>query len=153
MKEYFFISPILFLVPLIVILFIIKKINPIISLFVGVITASIFFLIFQNELIVKLVNELGINRYQIIMNSIVSETNIQTDITFLSELFNSDGMKGMLNTIWLVISAMIFGGVMESIGALKKISIYLLSLAKSTTGLFSSTILSCITVNISASDQ
>ena len=153
MKEYFFISPILFLVPVIVILFIIKKINPIISLFVGVITASIFFLIFQNELIVKLVNELGINRYQIIMNSIVSETNIQTDITFLSELFNSDGMKGMLNTIWLVISAMIFGGVMESIGALKKISIYLLSLAKSTTGLFSSTILSCFTVNISASDQ
>ena len=153
MKEYFFISPILFLVPLIVILFIIKKINPIISLFVGVITASIFFLIFQNELIVKLVNELGINRYQIIMNSIVSETNIQTDITFLSELFNSDGMKGMLNTIWLVISAMIFGGVMESIGALKKISIYLLSLAKSTAGLFSSTILSCFTVNISASDQ
>ena len=153
MKEYFFISPILFLVPLIVILFIIKKINPIISLFVGVITASIFFLIFQNELIVKLVNELGINRYQIIMNSIVSETNIQTDILFLSELFNSDGMKGMLNTIWLVISAMIFGGVMESIGALKKISIYLLSLAKSTTGLFSSTILSCFTVNISASDQ
>ena len=152
MKEYFFISPILFLVPLIVILFIIKKINPIISLFVGVITASIFFLIFQNELIVKLVNELGINRYQIIMNSIVSETNIQTDIIFLSELFNSDGMKGMLNTIWLVISAMIFGGVMESIGALKKISIYLLSLAKSTTGLFSSTILSCFTVNISASD-
>ena len=153
MKEYFFISPILFLVPLIVILFIIKKINPIISLFIGVITASIFFLIFQNELIVKLVNELGINRYQIIMNSIVSETNIQTDITFLSELFNSDGMKGMLNTIWLVISAMIFGGVMEAIGALKKISIYLLSLAKSTAGLFSSTILSCFTVNISASDQ
>ena len=153
MKEYFFISPILFLVPVIVILFIIKKINPIISLFVGVITASIFFLIFQNELILKLVHELGINRYQIIMNSIVSETNIQTDITFLSELFNSDGMKGMLNTIWLVISAMIFGGVMEAIGALKKISIYLLSLAKSTTGLFSSTILSCFTVNISASDQ
>lgn len=153
MKEYFFISPILFLVPLVVILFIIKKINPIISLFIGVITASIFFLIFQNELIIKLVNELGINRYQIIMNSIVSETNIQTDITFLSELFNSDGMKGMLNTIWLVISAMIFGGVMEAIGALKKISIYLLSLAKSTAGLFSSTILSCFTVNISASDQ
>ena len=153
MKEYFFISPILFLVPVIVILFIIKKINPIISLFVGVITASIFFLIFQNELILKLVDELGINRYQIIMNSIVSETNIQTDITFLSELFNSDGMKGMLNTVWLVISAMIFGGVMEAIGALKKISIYLLSLAKSTTGLCSSTILSCFTVNISASDQ
>ena len=153
MKEYFFISPILFLVPLIVILFIIKKINPIISLFVGVIAASLFFLIFQNELIIKLINELGINRYQIIMNSIVSETNIQTDITFLSELFNSDGMKGMLNTIWLVISAMIFGGVMEAIGALKKISIYLLSLAKSTTGLFSSTILSCFTVNVSASDQ
>jgi len=59
----------------------------------------------------------------------------------------------MLNTIWLVIAAMVFGGTMEAIGALKRISFFLISSAKSIVGLFSSTILSCLTVNITASDQ
>jgi NhaC family Na+:H+ antiporter len=112
-----------------------------------------FTLIFQNDLILRFINESDLNTYQIIINSIVSNTSIQTDNIFLTELFNSEGMKGMLNTIWLVISAMIFGGVMESIGALKRISEFLLGKAKSTIGLFSSTVISCLTVNISASDQ
>ena len=152
-KNYFFISPILFVVPIIVVVSIIKKINPVVSLFIGVISAAMFTLIFQNDLILRFINESDLNTYQIIINSIVSETSIQTDNIFLTELFNSGGMKGMLNTIWLVISAMIFGGVMESIGALKRISEFLLGKAKSTIGLFSSTVISCLTVNISASDQ
>ena len=48
---------------------------------------------------------------------------------------------------------MVFGGTMEAIGALKRISFFLISSAKSIVGLFSSTILSCLTVNITASDQ
>ena len=40
----------------------------------------------------------------------------------LNDLFTSGGMKGMLNTIWLVICAMVFGGIMDAIGALAKIS-------------------------------
>ena len=152
-KDYFYISPILFIVPLIVILLIVKKINPVISLFIGIMTAALLFLIFQNDLILSFSKETGQNTYQIVINSIVSETNIKTETGFLNELFYSGGMKGMLNTIWLTISAMIFGGVMESIGALKRISVYLLNKAKSTIGLFSSTIISCLTVNVSASDQ
>ena len=41
-KDFFYISPILFIVPLIVVLMIIKKINPIISLFVGTLGAALF---------------------------------------------------------------------------------------------------------------
>ena len=114
-KDYFYISPILFIVPLIVILLIVKKINPVISLFIGIMTAALLFLIFQNDLILSFSKETGQNTYQIVINSIVSETNIKTETGFLNELFYSGGMKGMLNTIWLTISAMIFGGVMESI--------------------------------------
>ena len=87
------------------------------------------------------------------MDSIIAKTTIQTNSVFLDELLTSGGMSGMLNTIWLVICAMIFGGVMEAIGALRSISLALLSIAKSTINLFASTILSCITVNITASDQ
>ena len=155
-KDFFYISPILFIVPLIVVLMIIKKINPIISLFVGTLAAALFTLIFQSELIDNIINQnsnIGVSTYTIIMDSIVSKTTIETNTLFLNELLTSGGMSGMLDTIWLVICAMIFGGVMEAIGALKTISLSLLNIAKSTLNLFASTILSCITVNITASDQ
>ena len=155
-KDFFYISPILFIVPLIVVLMIIKKINPIISLFIGTLGAALFTLIFQSELIDNIINQnsnIGVSTYTIIMDSIVSKTTIETNTLFLNELLTSGGMSGMLDTIWLVICAMIFGGVMEAIGALKTISLSLLNIAKSTLNLFASTILSCITVNITASDQ
>ena len=155
-KDFFYISPILFIVPLIVVLMIIKKINPIISLFVGTLAAALFTLIFQSELIDNIINQnsnIGVSTYTIIMDSIVSKTTIETNTLFLNELLTAGGMSGMLDTIWLVICAMIFGGVMEAIGALKTISLSLLNIAKSTLNLFASTILSCITVNITASDQ
>lgn len=155
-QEYFFISPILFIVPLVVIFMISKKINPIISLFVGTIFAAIFALFFQSDLINDIVSQSendSVSFYSIIMDSIVTKTSIETNSLFLTELFTSGGMSGMLNTIWLVICAMIFGGSMEAIGALKTISLSLLNFAKSTFSLFANTILSCLAVNITASDQ
>ena len=133
-----------------------KKINPIVSLFVGTILAAVFSLIFQSELISNIIiqsSSSDVTSYNIVMDSIIAKTTIQTNSVFLDELLTSGGMSGMLNTIWLVICAMIFGGVMEAIGALRSISLALLSIAKSTINLFASTILSCITVNITASDQ
>ena len=155
-KDFFFISPILFIVPLIVVLLIIKKINPVISLFVGTLLAALFALVFQSELINDIISQNSseeFSTYRVIMDSIVTKTTIETNTIFLNELFSSGGMSGMLDTIWLVICAMIFGGVMEAIGALKTISLSLLNIAKSTINLFASTILSCITVNLTASDQ
>ena len=155
-NDYFYISPLLFIVPLIVIFMIYKKINPIVSLFVGTILAAVFSLIFQSELISNIIlqsQSSDVTSYNIVMDSIIAKTTIQTNSVFLDELLTSGGMSGMLNTIWLVICAMIFGGVMEAIGALRSISLALLSIAKSTINLFASTILSCITVNITASDQ
>ena len=155
-EEYFFISPILFIVPLVVIFMISKKINPIISLFVGTIFAALFALLFQSDLINDIVSQSendSVSFYSIIMDSIVTKTSIETNSLFLTELFTSGGMSGMLNTIWLVICAMIFGGSMEAIGALKTISLSLLNFAKSTFSLFANTILSCLAVNITASDQ
>jgi len=59
----------------------------------------------------------------------------------------------MLWTIYLIIAAMIFGGIMDAIGALSRISSALLSLADSVFGLFASTVVSCLALNITASDQ
>ena len=105
-NDYFYISPILFIVPLIVIFMIYKKINPIVSLFVGTILAAVFSLIFQSELISNIIlqsQSSDVSSYNIVMDSIIAKTTIQTNSVFLDELLTSGGMSGMLNTIWLVI--------------------------------------------------
>ena len=71
----------------------------------------------------------------------------------LKELFSSGGMSGMLWTIYLIVCAMVFGGIMDGIGALARITTSLLSVAKSVFGLFFSTVASCLGLNIIASDQ
>ena len=48
---------------------------------------------------------------------------------------------------------MVFGGVMDAIGALSKLSAALLGIAKSTFGLFASTVANCLAINVTASDQ
>jgi NhaC family Na+:H+ antiporter len=71
----------------------------------------------------------------------------------LKKLFSSTGMNGMLWTIYLIICAMVFGGIMDAIGALSRITKALLSVATSIFGLFTSTVVSCLGLNIVASDQ
>ena len=88
-----------------------------------------------------------------ILLSIFTDTSIPTENERIIRLYDSGGMKGMLWTIYLTISAMIFGGSMDGIGALKKITNYLLNKAESTFGLFASTAASCLGINIVASDQ
>ena len=48
---------------------------------------------------------------------------------------------------------MVFGGIMDAIGALSRITKALLSVATSIFGLFTSTVVSCLGLNIVASDQ
>ena len=71
----------------------------------------------------------------------------------LKKLFSSGGMNGMLWTIYLILCAMVFGGIMDGIGALSRITKVLLSVATTIFGLFASTVVSCLGLNIIASDQ
>lgn len=146
----------LFIVPLSVILMIVKKAPPLVALFIGTILGAAFALIFQTTLILELsgVEKLDYTSvYKTIMNAITVDTQIETTNVLLNELFSSGGMQGMLGTIWLIICAMVFGGVMDAIGALKSISNALLKWATSTFQLFASTVASCLTINLTASDQ
>ena len=148
-ENLFHITPLLFIVPAVVVVLIVFKVKPFISLFIGVIAAAVFALIFQSDLLKSLPD----SQLSTITQSIFIETSIETDNKILSELFNAKGMLGMLWTILLIISAMVFGGIMDGIGALERITEFLLKMAKSVFGLFSSTVASCMGLNILASDQ
>ena len=156
MNEVFTINLLLFIVPIIVIVMIVRKTPPLVALFVGTTLGAIAALIFQQELLLSLSGESTLSvygTYQVIIDAITVSTEIETTSVALTDLFQSGGMEGMLGTIWLIICAMVFGGVMDAIGALSTISATLLSIAQSTFQLFASTAASCLTINITASDQ
>ena len=156
MNEVFTINLFLFIVPILVIVMIVKKTPPLVALFAGTLLGALAALIFQQDLLLSLSGESSLSlfgTYQVITDAITVSTEIETSSPELSDLFQSGGMQGMLGTIWLIICAMVFGGVMDAIGALATISTALLSMAKSTFQLFASTVASCLAINITASDQ
>ncbi|XLS30620.1 Na+/H+ antiporter NhaC family protein [Flavobacteriaceae bacterium M23B6Z8] len=152
----FNVTPWLFLVPVVVIYMIVRKTPPLVALLVGTLLAGIFAVIFQPDIILMVSGQETMNfkaAYMGVLNSITVETVVPTEMKELQDLFKGKGMEGMLGTIWLIICAMVFGGVMDAIGALSRISKALLSLARNTFQLFLSTVGSCIALNITASDQ
>ena len=155
-KEKFYISPVLFIVPLVVIILIYNKIKAVPALFVGVILGSAFALIFQSNLVLE-VSDSSSNSWKALfsgtMISLYGSISIDSSNEMVSKLLSSSGMFGMLDTIWLVICAMIFGGVMEKAGFLKKIISIILNKIKSTGSLITSTAGTCIFFNLTASDQ
>ncbi len=154
--EAFNINGWLFLVPVTVILLIVRKTRPMIALLAGTLLGGIFAVIFQPDVIVQMAGAdklTFLSAYQGVMNSITVDTSVATSNEALNDLFSSGGMSGMMGTIWLVMCALVFGGVMDAIGALARISSALLNLANSVFGLFASTVASCLAVNITASDQ
>lgn len=155
-REKFNISPWLFLVPLTLILMILKKTPPLLALFVGTLLGALFALIFQSQLLLELSGSEVLDFrsiYKTILNAITVDTQIETNDLLLNELFSSGGMQGMLGTVWLIICAMVFGGVMDAIGALQAISNAFLKWAQTNFQLIASTAASSLTVNLTASDQ
>ena len=155
-EEKFTINLGLFLVPAIVILLIIRKAPPLIALLIGTLLGGLFAIFYQRAILIEVAQASSFNfevAYKGIMNAITIDTQIQTTNPLLNDLFSSRGMVGMLGTIWLIICAMVFGGIMDAIGGLKRISNALLSWAKSTFQLFASTVVSCLAINLTASDQ
>lgn len=145
----FNISAWLFLVPLAVIILILFKTKPLIALCAGVVLAAFFAFIFQPEILIGLSE----SKFGTIVNSVFFDTQITTENEKLNDLFSAGGMKGMLWTIYLIICAMVFGGVMDAIGALARITRELLSIASTVFGLFATTVVSCLGLNVIASDQ
>jgi len=152
----FNVTPWLFLVPAILFAVIMKKVQPLPALAVGVVLGAIFAVIFQPQIIEGLYKGEGNYfkvSYIVVMKAIYGQTNIITGDPAMNELFTSGGMSGMLETIWLILSAMFFGGIMESTGMLRKITRSVLTLIRSDGSLIGSTAFSCIFFNVTASDQ
>lgn len=156
LSERFTITPFLFVIPVFLIGIIILKVPPLPALLAGTLLGGIFAIIFQPHLIIELSGSQDNYfkaSYISLIQSMFGKIAFSTKNEMVSELLKSSGMAGMLNTVWLIISAMIFGGAMESAGLLKKMTELIIKFARSTGSLIASTIASSIFFNITASDQ
>ena len=145
----------LFSVPAIVIGLIIKKMPAIPALFIGTILGGIAAIIFQTEIITELggSNNYFHNSFTTVMDAMARDVSIVTENTMINELLSTGGMNGMLNTVWLILCAMCFGGSMEASGFLSKLSTSFMKMATNTASLVATTTGTCIFFNLSASDQ
>jgi NhaC family Na+:H+ antiporter len=149
-------SPLLFLVPVLLITIIILKVPPLPALFAGTLLGAVFAVIFQPHIISE-VSGIDGNyakaSYISVMQAMFGDVSLTTSDEKVTELLSTTGMRGMLDTIWLILSAMVFGGIMESAGLLKRITRPIIKYAKTTGGLVTSTVVTCAFFNTTASDQ
>lgn len=152
----FFVTPWLFLVPALVITLIIRKVPALPALLIGTLAGALFALIFQPH-IIEQVSEIYGNfpmaAYVAVMKAMYTDISVTTDHAMVNSLLETGGMSGMLNTVWLIMCAMIFGGIMESSGLLQRITESVIKLAHNTGSLVAATAGTCVFFNVTASDQ
>ncbi len=155
-SHHFNTSPILFLVPVLLLVIIILKMPPLPSLMIGTLLGGIFAVIFQPQVIIEIAGA-GMSYFKAsyigFMQSMFGSVSLTTENESVNELLSTTGMSGMLDTIWLILSAMVFGGVMEAGGLLERIIRPVVRYAQSTGSLVASTVVTCIFFNTTASDQ
>lgn len=155
-SQTFNINPWLLLIPVFLIIIIVKKTAPIPALFIGALLGAIGAILFQPELITKIdggKHGFFEASYRVVIQGLSGETIIDAGNQKVSELISTTGMKGMLDTIWLIITAMAFSGAMESAGLLMRLAEAIVRKARSTGSLVLATVASSIFMNITASEQ
>jgi NhaC family Na+:H+ antiporter len=154
-KKNFNISIWLFLLPIFVIIMVMKKVAAVPALIMGTVLGAIFVLIYQQELLIRLSGgELSFNSiYKIIIKTSFGGFEIDSGNKMIDKLFSRGGMSGMLNTVWMILMAMIFGGMMEVTGMLNTIAQAILKMVKGVTSLVTATIGTGIFLNLTTSDQ
>lgn len=156
LEHSFNLTPILFVVPALVIFMIVKRVPAAPALLVGALLGGVFAIIFQPQIVNQvsgITANYTVSSFTAVMKALSTTIAIETDNKLVTDLLTAKGMGGMLNTIWLILCAMIFGGAMESCGLLKVIAEHIIRYAHSTGSLVASTAATCVFFNITASDQ
>ena len=156
LNEKFHITPWLLIVPVATGILIAKKVPSIVTLFLSTLLAAVFALIFQPDLLEEIsgIAASGFDSlFKGLMMTIYGETNLHTDNAVLTDLIATRGMSGMLNTIWLILCAMCFGGAMTASGMVGSITSIFVRFMKKTVSVVSATVCSGLFLNLTTADQ
>lgn len=152
----FNLSPWLMIIPILTGVLIAKRLPAIITLFASVVMAAIAMVIFQPDIVQSIASSTvstNLSSLYAIIQCATTDTAIDTGNIQLNELVATSGMGGMMDTIWLIICAMCFGGVMYGSGMLNAISQIFLRMAHRVVSVVGSTVCSGIFFNLTTGDQ
>lgn len=148
----FNITPWLLLVPIVTGILIARKVPSIVTLAISTLLACAAALIFQPDLLREVAGEGG-GLFKGTMMTCYGSTSLQTDNAMLTELVATRGMSGMMNTVWLILCAMCFGGAMTAGGMLGSITSVCVRFIKNRVSTVASTVFSGLFLNIATADQ
>ena len=149
----FNISPWLLSVPVITMALIAKRLPALVTLFISAAMASVAMVIAQPEIMKVIGGEGDFPIFRALMTVCSTETSIDTGNATINELVATSGMQGMLDTIWLVLCAMCFGGVMAGSGMLSAITKLFAKFAYRTASIVASTLGTGVFSNLLTADQ
>ena len=154
----FHITPWLFLVPMVTLVLIWKRMPALPVLAISVLAAAVAALIFQPDIIESIgakVTEGSRARCLLVgtVESIYNTLTLETGHAEVDGLLATRGMLGMLNTVFLILCAMCFGACMQASGMIARLARLLDPLTRTRTGLVASTVVTGTTLNGIVSDQ
>lgn len=156
LAERFHISLWLLIVPVITGILIARKVSSIVTLFVSTLLAVVFMLLFQADIVREVAGE-GVSGSEALFKGtwmiLYGGTTLETETEVLSELIATNGMAGMMDTIWLIICAMCFGGAMTACGMLGSITSLFIRFTHRLTGMVASTVGAGLFLNLATADQ
>lgn len=156
LQQTFNISPWLLIVPLITGLLIAKKLPAIVTLFASALMAAVAMIIAQPDIVQQIAQTdvaSALNSFKAVVQVVTTSSSVETHNELLNNLVATRGMSGMMDTIWLIICAMCFGGVMYGSGMLSALSQIFLRLARRTVSVVGSTVCSGLFFNLATGDQ
>jgi NhaC family Na+:H+ antiporter len=153
----FTINPFMLLPVAVVVYMAARKLPAIASILSGVLVGAIMALLFQGPAIARLADGSSLGQAMATAKAIwivlFNGYSASTGDANLDNLLSRGGMSSMLNTVWLILSAMCYGAAMESAGILERLVQALVSAAHSVGALIATTIATCLGVNALAADQ
>lgn len=162
LKATYNISPWLLLVPVLTALLIVKKVSAIATLFIAAAIAGIFAIFFQPHILGSIASgdvldpSKGISFIEGFKGLCVTyygSTAIDTGNEVLNNLTSTRGMTGMLNTVFLIIAASTFGGVLVGSGMLQSLTDALVHFVKRRVTMVTATVGTGIFANMITGDQ
>jgi NhaC family Na+:H+ antiporter len=153
----FVIGPHLLLPAALVLVLVWRRMPAFPALLIGALVGAVFALVFQPRAVLALVGETDLPRVLALVKgvwtSLFAGFTLSSGSDALDALLSRGGMASMLTTVWLILSAMMFGAVMETTKMLEKLAATILSMVTSTGTLIAATLASAAGMNVVASDQ
>ncbi|NMB36740.1 MAG: sodium:proton antiporter [Bacteroidales bacterium] len=155
LQETFNISGWLLLIPVVTIYLIYKKVPAVLTLFISAFVGALVAFWAQPQIVGQIISGMGSFKefFYTILKMMSSEISIETGDPLITALASTNGMYGMVNTVWIIICVIMFGGALSASGMIQTITESMLRFMHNLVSMITSTVLTCIFCNIVLADQ